>query len=65
MKDGKELMRQKEDWGGLSDSGQRLTLARLLPTTSMALGDYEIKILIKDRVGGQTIENKGRFTITN
>src|SRR4029079_5760330 len=29
---GKEVLRQKEDWSGLSDSGQRLTLARLLPT---------------------------------
>ena len=65
-KDGKELLRQKEDWSGLSDSGQRLTLARLLPTTAMALGDYEIKVIIKDRVGaGQTIETKSRFTITN
>ncbi len=64
-KDGKELLRQKEDWGGLSDSGQRLTLARLLPTSAMPLGDYEIKVQIKDRVGGQLIENKGKFTITN
>lgn len=64
-KDGKEILRQKEDWGGLSDSGQRLTLARLLPTTAMPLGDYEIKIQIRDRVGGQLIENKGKFTITN
>jgi len=64
-KDGKELLKQPEDWGGLSDSGQRLTLARLLPTTLMPLGDYELKVLIKDRVGGQVIENKGKFTITN
>jgi GWxTD domain-containing protein len=64
-KDGKEILRQREDWSGLSDSGQRLTLARLLPTTVMPLGDYEIKVLIKDRVGGQTIENKGKFSITN
>lgn len=63
-KDGKELLRQKEDWSGLSDSGQRLTLARLLPTTSLATGDYEIKVNIRDRVGGQVIENKGKFTIT-
>ncbi len=64
-KDGKELLTQKEDWSGLSDSGQRLTLARLLPTDAMPLGDYEIKVLIKDRVGsGQTIETKGKFTIT-
>ncbi|MFT3743116.1 MAG: GWxTD domain-containing protein [Pyrinomonadaceae bacterium] len=69
-KDGKVLLTQKEDWGGLSDSGQRLTLARLLPTTLMPLGDYELKVIIKDRVPGadgktQTIENKGKFTITN
>jgi len=67
LKDGKELLRQKEDWSGLSDSGQRLTLARLLPTTLMALGDYEIKISIKDRVSGQVLNDeklKGKFTIT-
>ncbi len=60
---GKEVLRQKEDWSGLSDSGQRLTLARLLPTAAMPVGDYEIKVQVKDRVGGQLIENKGKFTI--
>ena len=63
-KDGKELLRQAEDWSGLSDSGQRLTLARLLPTTLLTPGDYELKVQVKDRVGGQLIENKGKFTIT-
>ncbi|HKP70876.1 MAG TPA: hypothetical protein VJV05_16425, partial [Pyrinomonadaceae bacterium] len=64
-KDGKEILRQPEDWGGLSDSGQRLTLARLLPTDRMSPGNYEIKIITTDRVGGQTLENKEKFTITN
>jgi len=63
-KGGKEILHQAEDWSGLSDSGQRLTPARLLPTTLMPTGDYEIKVEIKDRVGGQVIENKGKFTIT-
>jgi len=63
-KGGKEVLRQSEDWSGLSDSGQRLTLARLLPTDKMPLGDYELKVITKDRVGGQVIENKGKFTIT-
>jgi GWxTD domain-containing protein len=63
-KGGKEVLRQAEDWSGLSDSGQRLTLARLLPTDKMPLGDYELKVITKDRVGGQVIENKGKFTIT-
>jgi GWxTD domain-containing protein len=66
-KDGKEVLRQPEDWSGLSDSGQRLTLARLLPTDIMPLGDYELNIVIKDRVSGQILKDeklKGKFTIT-
>ncbi|MEP7147333.1 MAG: GWxTD domain-containing protein [Acidobacteriota bacterium] len=66
-KGGKEVLRQAEDWSGLSDSGQRLTLARLLPTDLMALGDYEINVVIKDRVSGQVLKDdklKGKFTIT-
>ena len=64
LRDGKEVLRQKEDWNGLSDSGQRLTLARLLPTSQMTAGNYEIKVQIKDRVAGaEMIENKSRFTI--
>ncbi len=63
-KDGKELLNQPENWEGLSDSGQRLTLARLLPTTAMPLGDYELKIKIKDRVSGQLLEKSSKFTIT-
>ncbi len=69
MKDGKEVLNQAENWEGLSDSGQRLTLARLIPTTNLATGDYELKIKIKDRVPGgdgkiQTLEPSAKFTVT-
>lgn len=63
-RNGKEVLRQTEDWSGLSDSGQRLTLARLLQTDRLDLGDYEIKVLIRDRVGNQSLEPGGKFTIT-
>ncbi len=66
-KSGKEVLRTPEDWNGLSDSGQRLTLARLLPTENMATGDYEIEIVIKDRVTGQQLKDdrlKAAFKIT-
>lgn len=62
-RNGKEVMRQTEDWSGLSDSGQRLTLARLLQTDRLDLGDYEIKVLIRDRVGNQALEPGGKFSI--
>lgn len=64
MKDGKELLNTPENWEGLSDSGQRLTLARLLPTNTMPLGSYELKVKIKDRVSGQLLEKSSKFTIT-
>jgi GWxTD domain-containing protein len=67
-KGGKEVLRQKEDWSGLSDSGQRLTLARILPTDRLATGDYQIKVVIKDRVSGQELNDEklgGKFTVTN
>ncbi|MBX3297895.1 MAG: GWxTD domain-containing protein [Acidobacteria bacterium] len=60
---GKEMLRQPEDWTGMSDAGQRLTLARILPTASVPAGDYEMKIVIRDRVSGQTIETKSKFTV--
>jgi GWxTD domain-containing protein len=64
-KGGKEVLRQAVDWSGLSDSGQRLTLARILPTAGLTTGDYELKVEIRDRVGGQVVENKGKFSIMN
>lgn len=63
FKGGKEVFRQPEDWSGLSDSGQRLTLARLLPTDNLTVGDYVLHVLTKDRVGGQVIKNEGTFSI--
>lgn len=64
-KGGKEVLRQPENWEGLSDSGQRLTLARLLSTAQMQTGDYEVKIVIRDRVTGQTLERSNKFTVTD
>jgi hypothetical protein len=63
FKGGKEVLRQPEDWSGLSDSGQRLTLARLLPTDNLPTGDYVLHVLTKDRVGGQVIKNESSFSI--
>lgn len=68
-KDGKEILNQSENWEGMSDSGQRLTLARLLQTTGMQPGEYEIKVKIVDKVPNaegkiQTLTPSAKFTIT-
>lgn len=61
---GKELGKQAEDWRGMSDSGQRLTLARLIDTRGLGAGDYEIAIRIRDRVTGQSLSPAQKFTVT-
>ncbi len=62
--DGKEVSKQIEDWRGISDSGQRLTLARLIDTQALAVGEYELTIRIRDRVSGQTLSPAARFSVT-
>jgi GWxTD domain-containing protein len=63
LKDGKELGKQMEDWRGMSDSGQRLTLARMIDTRGLAPGEYELSIRIRDRVSGQTLAPAAKFTV--
>jgi GWxTD domain-containing protein len=63
-KDGKEVIRENEDWKGLSDAGQRLVLARFIQTENLAVGEYELKIRIQDRVNNQKLESTEKFKIS-
>ena len=62
-KDGKQVGKQQEDWTGMSDSGQRLTLARLVDTQRLPVGEYELTIRIRDRVSGQNLAPGAKFTV--
>src|SRR5882762_3202832 len=63
MKDGKEIGKQPETWQGLSDAGQRLTLARLIDSQRLTPGYYELTIRIRDRVSGQALTPSAKFSI--
>jgi GWxTD domain-containing protein len=63
MKDGKEIGKQFEDWKGNSDSGQRLTLTRLLDSRNLAPGDYSLEVRVKDRVSGQALIQSAKFAV--
>jgi hypothetical protein len=62
-KGGKEIGKIAEDWRGLSDAGQRLTLAKLLSTDRLSAGDYEVAVRVRDRVSGQSISPAAKFTV--
>jgi GWxTD domain-containing protein len=63
LKDGKELGKQSEDWRGMSDAGQRLTLAKLIDSRGLPPGEYELAIRIRDRVSGQALTPTAKFTV--
>ena len=63
LKNGKELSRQVEDWRQINDSGQRLTLSRLIDTRALEPGEYQVQIRIRDHVTGQTITPSATFTV--
>ncbi|HLL15293.1 MAG TPA: GWxTD domain-containing protein [Pyrinomonadaceae bacterium] len=63
LKDGKELGKMAEDWRGMSDAGQRLTLARMITSDQLAPGEYELMVRIKDRVSGQSLSPSEKFTL--
>lgn len=64
LKNGKELGKQAEDWRGMGNSGQRLTLARLIDTRGLANGDYEIQVRIRDHVTEQQLSPTAKFSIS-
>ncbi len=61
---GKEISKIPETWQGLSDAGQRLTLAKLFSTDKLTPGKYKIEVRIRDRVSSQTLSPSAEFTIT-
>lgn len=63
MKDGKEVGKQAEDWRGNSDSGQRLTIARLIDSRGLNPGDYSLEVRVRDHVSGQALKQEAKFNI--
>jgi len=63
LKNGKELGKMAEDWRGMGNAGQRLTLARLIDTRQLPPGEYELQIRIRDHVTGQQLSPSEKFSI--
>jgi GWxTD domain-containing protein len=63
LKGGKEIGKQAEDWKGNSDSGQRLTLAKMLDSRALNPGKYTLEVRVRDRVSGQNLKQSAEFTI--
>ncbi len=63
IKDGKEISKQTEDWRGLSTTGDRLTLARLIDSRGLNPGDYSVEVRAHDRVSEAKLVQTAKFKI--
>jgi GWxTD domain-containing protein len=63
LKDGREIEKQAEDWRAVKTSGERLTLSRMIDSRVLTPGLYAIELRVRDRVTGQTLTQKEKFTI--
>lgn len=63
LKDGQELAKQTEDWRVMGNTSERLILTRLLDTHTLANGEYELQIHVRDRVTGQQLSPSAKFTV--
>lgn len=63
LKNGAEVYRQAEDWTGMSETGQRMTLARIFPTAALTPGTYQLTINLKDKVTGSTLTRTADFSV--
>jgi GWxTD domain-containing protein len=63
LREGKEVSKQAEDWREINDAGQRLTLTHLINTQTLALGEYQLQIRIRDRINGQTVSTVASFKL--
>jgi GWxTD domain-containing protein len=59
----KELLKQTETAAQLGQTGQQLTLERLLPVSHLAPGRYTIEIQITDNITKQVIKPSAEFTV--
>jgi GWxTD domain-containing protein len=62
-KDPQPVFQTDETSGGLGQTGDQLTIERVVALKDLAPGKYKIEIQIKDRVANQEIIRTGEFTL--
>ena len=62
-KSGKELVHKVETSAELGQTGQQVTLEKLVPLAPFAPGRYKITVLVTDKISKQTISPTAEFTV--
>jgi hypothetical protein len=63
MKDRQEVWEATESSEQLHQTGEQITLERLVPVASLAPGRYSVVVKARDLLSGETLERQTEFTL--
>jgi hypothetical protein len=58
-----QVMQFKETSGEMKQTGDQVTIERLLPLATLAPGKYSLEVLATDSLANQTITRTAEFTV--
>jgi GWxTD domain-containing protein len=61
--DGKEVAKTSETTDQIQQTGEQITLEKLVPLNGFQPGKYKLEVVITDNVGKQTVNSSGEFTV--
>ena len=63
LKEQREIWTTTESSDSIHQAGEQITLNRLIPLSAFAPGRYNLEVLVRDRVSGQSITRSAEFTL--
>jgi len=63
LKGQREIWMATETSDAIRQTGEQVTLNRLVPLSSFAPGRYWLELTVRDRVSGQSISRHAEFTL--
>jgi GWxTD domain-containing protein len=63
LKDQREIWAAAESSESIGQTGEQITLNRLIPLSAFAPGRYALEVVVRDRVSGQSLHRNAEFTL--
>ncbi len=63
LKEQREIWTTTENSDSMHQTGEQITVNRLIPLSAFAPGRYSLEVLVRDRVSGQSITRNAEFTL--
>ena len=63
LKEQREIWTTTESSDSIHQTGEQISVNRLIPLSAFAPGRYTLEVLVRDRVSGQSLSRSSEFTL--